>query len=269
MWGTHPERHPPTLRPSQCRRRDTPRPRPTTRGRPQPRHPRLPAAAPPQSPPRTGGSLPCACRLRMMSAWGGSRYRLSIYARGDGDEGCPRVWRGTEATEAAPARSRALQTCRRTKGSRWACMVGWPGREAEPGPYILGLPSRPAPPYLPGGSFKILYTPPTHTLGGVPQREPLLGRAGPEPGREEAHQAPGGTQRSMDHLVCQVWAPWRSRCYSPDRAGLWPANSQVRVVASVLHSPGIPALSCPSSLQKLCLAQQGAGREWRWTHRGL
>lgn len=68
-------------------------------------------------------------------------------------------------------------------------MVGWPGREAEPGPYILGLPSRPAPPYLPGRSFKILYTPPTHTLGGVPQRDPLFGRAGPEPGREEAHQA--------------------------------------------------------------------------------
>lgn len=81
----------------------------------------------------------------------------------------------------------------------------------------------------------------------------------------------------MDHLVCQVWAPWHSRCYFLDRAGLSPANSQVRIVASLLYSPGIPALSCRSSFQMLCLAQQGAGREWRWTlvhqrvwtHRGL
>ena len=119
------------------------------------------------------GCLPCACRLRMMSARGrGSRYRLSIYARGDGDDGCPHGRRGTGATIAAPAWRRAHQACKRNNHRRWACMVGWLSPKGSllllyPGP---SQPPRPCPSSL-GEDLRSYNTPtppPRHCHPGWP-----------------------------------------------------------------------------------------------------
>lgn len=98
-----------------------------------------------------------------------------MYARGDGDETCPRVRRGPGATVAAPAWSRAHQACRRRKGSRWACMVGWPGLRAALPPLYPG-PLQPPRPALPSWGKLSDHIHASHP-GGCTPGEPLLGAA--------------------------------------------------------------------------------------------
>lgn len=75
-----------------------------------------------------------------------------MYARGDGDEGCPRVHRGKAAALAARGWSRAQQAWRRRTGRLWALMVNWLARQTTPGSLISEpLPPRPLPSSLPRG----------------------------------------------------------------------------------------------------------------------
>lgn len=69
-----------------------------------------------------------------------------MYAREDGDEGCPCVHRGKAATVAARGWSRAHQAWRRRMGRRWALMVGWLDPKTAAGSLISELPPpRPLP----------------------------------------------------------------------------------------------------------------------------
>lgn len=72
-----------------------------------------------------------------------------MYARGDGDEGCPRVHRGKAAAVAAREWSRAQQAWRRRMGRLWALMVGWLDPQTTPGSLI----SEPPPPPRPSPSL--------------------------------------------------------------------------------------------------------------------
>lgn len=56
-----------------------------------------------------------------------------------------------------------------------------------------------APPRLPGGSFQIIYTPPT--LGGAPWGNPCWGPAN----REETHKASQRSLKVQGPSICLVW----------------------------------------------------------------
>lgn len=171
-----------------------------------------------------------------MSARGsGARYRLSIYASGDGDDGCPRVSGDTGASVAAPAWSRAHQTCRKRPGRRWACMLGWK-RTGTSAPFIgtrANAPPLPSPGGERGKMLDTLIIPP----GGVLPETPNSGQAGVQ-SAQETHR--DGRCLSLSPGRVGFVCPWSPGTLHPSGPGSGLQTPRSERCFLNCSSPGAP-----------------------------